>query len=110
MQQPVYKRHSLRALRRELRHLESTYSQRTSRFWAHLRDVFALIDQGDDAAGLPAYNGGLFDPRRHPLLSRVTVADAYLAPVLHAFSYADDRYLNPIDSHSLTNFYVKYPQ
>ena len=31
----------------------------TSNYYADLRNLFALIDQGSEALGVPAYNGGL---------------------------------------------------
>ncbi|MFL6726595.1 MAG: Eco57I restriction-modification methylase domain-containing protein [Sphingomicrobium sp.] len=51
-----------------------------------LRDLWRQIDQGDDAIGLPPYNGGLFRADRSPLLDRAVMPDAALAPLLDALS------------------------
>jgi len=61
-------------------------SERSSRYWDILNDLFRLIAAGDDAVGMPAYNGGLFEPARVPILARARVADAQLAPVIDALS------------------------
>jgi hypothetical protein len=47
-----------------------------------LQALFALIDQGDPTAGVPAYNGGLFDPGRRPFLTRHRVRNEYLQAAL----------------------------
>ena len=61
-------------------------SERSTRYWDILNDLFRLISDGDDAVGMPAYNGGLFEPARVPILARARVADAQLAPVIDALS------------------------
>jgi len=63
-----------------------TLSSRSTRYWDILSDLFRLIADGDDAVGMPAYNGGLFENARSPLLARAKVADAQLAPVIDALS------------------------
>lgn len=63
-----------------------TLSHRSTRYWDILSDLFRLISDGDDAVGMPAYNGGLFENARSPLLARAKVADAQLAPVIDALS------------------------
>jgi len=60
--------------------------------WSELNDLFRLIDQGskvlgiDDQIHVPAYNGGLFDPERHPDLERWTVGDSFLASAIDLLS------------------------
>ncbi|MHB8939168.1 MAG: Eco57I restriction-modification methylase domain-containing protein [Thiobacillus sp.] len=63
-----------------------TLSSRSTRYWDILSDLFRLISDGDDAVGMPAYNGGLFESVRSPVLARAKVADAQLAPVIDALS------------------------
>ncbi len=63
-----------------------TLSGRSTRYWDSLSDLFRLISEGDDAVGMPAYNGGLFESARSPVLARAKVADAQLAPVIDALS------------------------
>jgi hypothetical protein len=61
-------------------------SNRVTTGWDRLNNLFALIAEGDDAVGMPAYNGGLFERARAPLLARVRAPDAALYPVIDAVS------------------------
>ena len=70
-------------------------SGRSTRYWDILSDLFRLISDGDDAVGMPAYNGGLFENARSPLLARAKVADAQLAPVVDALSRRVEDILKP---------------
>lgn len=70
-------------------------SSRVSNHWSVLDNLFALIAEGDDTVGMPAYNGGLFERARSPLLARVKVSDAQLAPVIDALSRRVEDILKP---------------
>src|SRR3546814_9093413 len=58
-------------------------------YWSRLDGVFQAISRGDDGLGIPAYNGGLFDPGAAPLLARVQLSDAVVADVLFRLSHID---------------------
>ncbi len=58
-----------------------TLSNTASRYWQHLTDLFRIIAKGDASIGMPAYNGGLFEENRAPLLGRSRVPDARFAPL-----------------------------
>ena len=62
------------------------FSSRLDNLWGDLQRVFLLIDEGDDVVGMPAYNGGLFERARAPLLERTRVPDAVMAPIIDALS------------------------
>jgi hypothetical protein len=84
-----YAAYSVRRLREKVRDdVDSgkVMSTRIDNLWRDLQGVFTLIDQGDDAVGMPAYNGGLFDRARAPLLERTRVPDAVMAPIIDALS------------------------
>lgn len=84
-----YAAYSVRGLRERVRDdidAGKNFSSKIDRLWRELQNVFTLIDQGDDAVGMPAYNGGLFDRRRAPLLERTKVPDAVMAPIIDALS------------------------
>jgi hypothetical protein len=84
-----YAPYSVRRLREEVRDKVddgTRFSRTLSPIWLSLKGVFWLIDKGDDEVGMPAYNGGLFDRARSPLLERTTVPDAVLAPIIDALS------------------------
>ncbi len=50
----------------------------TGRTWAKLRDLFGIINEGSPPLKVATFNGGLFDPQRHPFLERYSVGDAQL--------------------------------
>jgi len=58
-------------------------------YWGKLRTLFNLINQGTEALGIdaesmqvPPYNGGLFNPDKHPFLEQHRVEDRWLAQVI----------------------------
>ena len=84
-----YHAYSVRRLRERVRDDKDagkTLSTRLDNIWRDLQGAFLLIDEGDDAVGMPAYNGGLFDRARAPLLERTRVPDAVMAPIVDALS------------------------
>jgi len=50
----------------------------SARLWPALTDLFGIIDAGSPPLKVATFNGGLFDPARHPFLARHTVGDAHL--------------------------------
>ena len=84
-----YRAYSVRHLRERVRDgVDSgkTFATRLANIWLELRGAFMLINDGEDAIGMPAYNGGLFDRARSPLLERTNVPDAVMAPIIDALS------------------------
>lgn len=84
-----YAPYSVRRLREEVRDkvdAGTRFSKTMMLIWLSLQGVFDLIDKGDDDVGMPAYNGGLFDRARAPLLARAKVPDAVMAPIIDALS------------------------
>lgn len=84
-----YAPYSVRRLREEVRdkvEAGTRFSKTMTPIWLSLRGAFELIDKGDDDVGMPAYNGGLFDRARAPLLARTNVPDAVMAPIIDALS------------------------
>ena len=67
------------------------FSTRMKTYWSRLDGIFDAIAQGDDALGVPPYNGGLFDPAAMPLLARVQLSDAVVAEVVFRLSHIDTR-------------------
>ena len=63
----------------------------TGQTWARLRDLFGLIDQGSEPLRVATFNGGLFDPQRHPFLVQHSVGDAQLQRALDQLA----RIVNP---------------
>ena len=95
---PRYRDYSLRVIRYDIadkRDKGGVFSSTAGNYWARLTELFVIISDGDDAVGMPAYNGGLFERARAPLLARVRVADAKLAPVVDALARRTEDLLRP---------------
>jgi type I restriction-modification system DNA methylase subunit len=83
MENPTYRdSYSLRRIASEIaKHLDNgrTFSSTAYRYWMALSELFRIVNEGDAHLGVPPYNGGLFDPKKHPLLARWKIGDQYLA-------------------------------
>lgn len=89
VRQPAYAAVSLNALRDQAAAAVDegkVPAGRRAVAWGHLESLFDLVHRGDPALDLPYYNGGLFDPERHPLLRTLKVPDSELIPALDALS------------------------
>ena len=81
--------YSVRHLRERVRDgvdARKPWATRVPNIWLSLQGVFTLLNEGEDSIGMPAYNGGLFDRARAPLLERTVVPDAVMAPIIDALS------------------------
>lgn len=67
------------------------YSSVASNYCDRLVNLFRIIDKGDPSIGLPPYNGGLFALDAAPLLERVRLPDATIAPIVHDLSHAQKK-------------------
>ena len=84
-----YDDYALRTIREEIakrRDANDAISNTASKYWQHLNDLFRIISKGDASIGMPAYNGGLFEEVRAPILSRARMTDAIFAPLLDDLS------------------------
>ena len=84
-----YAPYSVRRIREDVRDkvdAGAKFSSTMANIWLSLRGVVQLIDEGDDDIGMPAYNGGLFNRARAPLLERTKVPDKVMAPIIDALS------------------------
>lgn len=69
---------------------QDDYSRTAAAIWEDLGSLFRLIDEGRSVYGVPAYNGGLFDPDAHPFLASKVIPDYYLARVIDQLGRAPD--------------------
>jgi hypothetical protein len=69
---------------------EQDYDRTTQDLWDALSSLFDLIDRGGKQYGVPAYNGGLFDPEENSFLKDKVLPDWYLARVLDQLGRATD--------------------
>lgn len=82
---------SLKSLKEEIARDKDggkSFSFHSSRYWNSLSQLFDIINMGNKRLEVPEYNGGLFDPSKHPFLdekipnkdeTRICVPDGYLA-------------------------------
>jgi len=68
---------------------DSTRNDR--QLWDTLTELFDLVDSGGKRYGVPAYNGGLFDPDQDAFLTEKVLPSWYLARVIDYLSRAPDR-------------------
>ncbi len=77
---------------------KDTFSETAARYWGVVDDLCRAINDGDRSIGLPPYNGGLFDPKKTPLLSEIRLGDAVMASVIDALSFENSegrrKYIN----------------
>ncbi|MCL0090845.1 N-6 DNA methylase [Dehalococcoidia bacterium] len=90
---PTYKdTYSLRALANEIatkEPFESKLSSVTTGYWTRLKDLFTLINTGDDFLHIPPYNGRLFDDQKeHKSLATWQIGDRYLAAAIDQLTRA----------------------
>src|SRR6266487_302731 len=50
----------------------------TARYWPQLKNLFEIINAGSPPLQVATFDGGLFDPDKHPFLEQYTVGDARL--------------------------------
>ena len=84
-----YTPYSVRRLRESARDAiekSTLLSHKLNSHWYKLNELFTLIDEGDDAIGIPSYNGGLFHSSRAPILRRAKLSDAILFPLIDKLS------------------------
>jgi hypothetical protein len=62
------------------------FGQDRVKYYPLIDFISKVIDKGDRAAGIPPYNGGLFNPKNAPLLHRVQLSDHYLAGIIDKIS------------------------
>jgi hypothetical protein len=89
-QERRYDDYSLYARRKDLEKrmpTADTYSPMHTDYWHHVAGLFRTIDKGNEALGIPPYNGGLFAPESCPLLERTALPDTPFAPLLYKLSH-----------------------
>jgi hypothetical protein len=64
--------------------------------------LFNIINQGSPPLDVATFDGGLFDPLRHPFLERYTVGDAHLQTAVDKLSRVDGQCLLLVGGHART--------
>ena len=84
-----YKKYSMTSLRKDIAEAADTQRPlpaKITSFWDTLANIFTLVSEGDGTVGMPQYNGTLFESYRYPLLGRIRVPDALMAPIIDMLS------------------------
>ncbi len=100
--QEPYKSYSLTNMRGEIADRLArglVFSSTIATFWPKLTAVFRAISEGDDALGIPPYNGGLFARDSASLLAEIELPDAVIAHLIFKLSHREEapgvfRYIN----------------
>ncbi|HEV2099115.1 MAG TPA: N-6 DNA methylase [Stellaceae bacterium] len=71
--------------------VEEDFSPDNFDLWEDLCDLFDLIDRGHGTYGVPAYNGGLFNPDKNSFLVNKKISDWHIARVVDLLGRAPDR-------------------
>ncbi|CAN5839658.1 hypothetical protein BH23ACT11_BH23ACT11_13110 [soil metagenome] len=58
----------------------------SGKLWNDLKELFHSIDKGNPPLSVATFNGGLFDPARHPFLEEHAVGDAHLQGAIDRLS------------------------
>jgi len=64
-------------------------SRKRTNWWDRCAGLFRTIDEGDEDAGVPPYNGGLFARESAPIVERAKLSDNTFGPLLDKLSRAD---------------------
>ena len=100
---PAYSTISLRTLRQDLlrRMQANPVFLRTFTYWPRLQELFRRIDAGEPDAGLPPYNGGLFNLAQPELLAQAQLPDESVARIINDLGAAA---VNGAPDQTLVNF------
>lgn len=105
-----YDRNAIKTVAKDLaENPEQIFDENSTSLWDDLAQVWRVIDSGDRAWGVPAYNGGLFagdsELSQHgAILNDVHITNNVMGPVLKALllDEAEDGTIGPVDFRSLS--------
>jgi len=66
----------------------------SARLWPQLQELFQAINLGSPPLHVATFNGGLFDPAKHPFLERHTVGDAHLQQAIDKLARVDGEFVD----------------
>ena len=66
----------------------------SSRIWPQLKDLFGFIDRGEPPLKIATFNGGLFDPKKHPFLEQYVVGDHHLQQAIDKLARINGEYID----------------
>ena len=66
----------------------------SSLLWPRLCELFQAINLGSPPLKVATFNGGLFDPLKHPFLERYTVGDAHLQQAIDMLARVNGQFID----------------
>jgi Eco57I restriction-modification methylase len=66
----------------------------SARLWQGLRELFAIIEGGNERLGVAIFDGGLFDPALHPFLENHVVGDGHLQQAIDRLARVDGQFVD----------------
>jgi len=66
----------------------------SARIWPQLQELFGFIDRGEPPLHIATFNGGLFDPRKHPFLEQYAVGDAHLQQAIDMLARVQGEFID----------------
>ena len=66
----------------------------SGRIWTQLHELFSFIDRGEPPLKIATFNGGLFDPRKHPFLEQYVVGDYHLQQAIDKLARLDGDFID----------------
>lgn len=66
----------------------------TATLWPQLKVLFSIIDEGSPPLSVATFNGGLFDPQRHPFLEQYAVGDQHLQQAIDKLARVDGQFVD----------------
>ncbi|HVB21048.1 MAG TPA: N-6 DNA methylase [Ktedonobacteraceae bacterium] len=94
---PSYERvYSLDAIKKDVvaRLQEGLILPNTSLIWSHLKELFKIINLGSPPLTVTTFNGGLFDPQRHPFLEQYGVGDSSLCRAIDKLARVNGQFID----------------
>ncbi|MBA2345147.1 MAG: class I SAM-dependent DNA methyltransferase, partial [Rubrobacter sp.] len=62
--------------------------------WPKLLELFSIIAEGSPPLRVATFDGGLFDPERHPFLEEHTVGDGHLQQAIDRLARVDEQFVD----------------
>jgi len=66
----------------------------TATIWPRVKTLFEIIDKGNPPLAVATFNGGLFDPQKHPFLEQNIVGDAHLQQAIDKLCRVGDQFVD----------------
>ncbi|GHO59197.1 hypothetical protein KSB_76720 [Ktedonobacter robiniae] len=69
-------------------------SSNAATLWGQLKALFKIIEKGDSDLNVTTFNGGLFNPERHPFLEDYTVGDFHLQRAIDQLARVEGKFVD----------------